>query len=118
MILAGDRAEEAIGLCRELGAQLTKQKRFLARDLYFTLDAWEQMFCLDDDDWTVEAFYLVLRSGPSFADHAQGDAEDANRLLGRIRRDGYLRSQLGEIVELAERLEAFDAEGLRVLRDD
>ena len=101
-----------------LGAQLTKQRRFLARDLYFTLDAWEQMFCLDDDGWVVEAFYLVLRSGPSFADHAQGDAEDANRLLGRIRRARGAWSMEREIVELAERLEAFDAEGLRVSRDD
>ena len=109
-----DEAEKAIGLCRSLGAQMTKKGEFLALGLYGSLpNTWTELLHLQNSDWVVESFFHVLRSGPPFAEHAQGGADDARRLLRRAADAGW---NAGAIVDLAGPMEAFDAAGLRVLR--
>ena len=109
-----DEAEKAIGLCRSLGAQMTKKGEFLALGLYGSLpNTWTELFHLQNNSWVVESFFHVLRSGPPFAEHARGGADDARRLLRRVADAGW---KAGAIVDLAGPMEAFDAAGLRVLR--
>ena len=79
-----DEAEKTIGLCRSLGAQMTKRGEFLALGLYGSLpNTWTELFHLQNNGWVVESFFHVLRSGPPFAEHARGGRDDARRLLRR-----------------------------------